>query len=194
MIPIDIMLEKLCLSGGADGADVQWGMVAGLAGHAVRHFVFAGHRSTAPEEEKIVLTKDQLEVADAHLYMANKTMKRRWPIKNQFVANLLRRNYYQVAWSDSVYAVASIENGMVTGGTCWAVQMFLDRFGFDPAPAYVFDQATDRWMTWSGTGWEECPEVPVPNGVWAGIGSRDLKVNGKMAIRNLLGYVKPDFV
>ena len=194
MIPLDDLTDRLCLSGGADGADVQWGMVAGLAGHAVRHFTFQGHRSQAPLEEIVVLTKDQLAIADVHLHMANKTMKRRWPIKNQFVANLLRRNYYQVAWSDSVYAVASIENGMVTGGTCWAVQMFLDRFGFDPAPAYVFNQLTDRWLTWSGTGWEDCPEVPVPTGVWAGIGSRDLKDNGKLAIRNLLGYVKPDFV
>lgn len=194
MIPLDSFMENLCLSGGAAGADVQWGMVAGRAGHSVRHFTFKGHKSTAPAEEIVVLTQEQLSVADVHLYMANKTMKRKWPIANQFVSNLLRRNYYQVAWSDSVYAVASIEDGMVTGGTCWAVQMFLDRFGFDPAPVYVFDQLTDRWLTWSGTGWIDCPEVPVPTGVWAGIGSRDLKDNGKLAIRNLLGYVKPNFV
>lgn len=194
MILLDDLVGNLCLSGGADGADVQWGMVAGRAGYAVRHFTFAGHRSQAPAEEIVVLTKDQLAVADVHLHTANKTMKRKWPVSNQFVANLLRRNYYQVAWSDAVYAVASIEKGMVTGGTCWAVQMFLDRFGFDPAPVYVFDQVTDRWLTWNGTGWDEIETPPKPSGVWAGIGSRDLKDNGKMAIRNLLGYVKPDFV
>lgn len=194
MILLDDLVENLCVSGGADGADLQWGMVAGRAGYAVRHFTFTGHRSKAPAEEIVVLTKDQLAVADVHLHTANRTMKRKWPVSNQFVANLLRRNYYQVAWSDAVYAVASIENGMVTGGTSWAVQMFLDRFGFDPAPVYVFDQLTDRWLTWNGSGWDEIDQPPKPSGVWAGIGSRDLKDNGKMAIRNLLGYVKPDWV
>lgn len=191
MIPIDDVLENICLSGGADGADLQWGMVAGLAGQSVRHFTFTGHRSKAPVEEIVVLSPAQLSVADPYLAAANRTMKRRWPVKNTHVANLLRRNYYQVAWSDSVYAVASFENGMVTGGTCWAVQMFIDRHGFDPAAAYVFDQAADIWMTWDGTKWIECTDVPVPSGVWAGIGSRDLADNGKDAIRNLLGYTRP---
>ena len=185
-------LDNVCLSGGADGADLQWGMVAGLAGHAVVHFHFDGHRSKAPVQELVKLSQEKLAAADEYLMKANKTMNRRWPVSNQFVGNLLRRNYYQVAWSDAVYAVASIENGMVTGGTCWASQMFLDRFEpGQPVPAYVYDQKTSQWLTWGGTSWEPIVSPPVPAGVWAGIGSRELGDNGKQAIRDLLGYNKP---
>lgn len=180
----------ICLSGGADGADVQWGMTAGMAGQAVRHFTFAGHRSKAPQDEIVVLTADQLSVADPFLERANKTMKRKWPVSNHFVGNLLRRNYYQVAWADAVYAVATIEpSGMVSGGTCWAVQMFIDRFDGGQCPAFVFCQKKLKWFVWLGA-WAEMPSPPPkPSGVWAGIGSRELSQAGKNAIRDLMEYV-----
>jgi len=190
--------SDICLSGGADGADLQWGMCSGKAGHIVRHFIFEGHRSKAPKEELVVLTSEQLLEADAALKKANKTLKRSFPTRNNFVNSLFRRNYYQVSWANSVYAVANIENGMVSGGTSWAVQMFIDRFDGKPCPAYVYDQATSVWFSWDGAdkGWNPCvlDHPPKPTGIWAGIGSRDLKDNGKDAIRNLLGYVKTSAV
>lgn len=188
------IFDRFCMSGGADGADLQWGVCAGLAGHTVKHFIFAGHRSKAPREELVVLTEEQLLVADPFLERANETLKRRFPGQNPFVNSLLRRNYYQVAWSDSVYAVSSIDKkGLVEGGTSWAVQLFLDRFDGRPCDAYVYDQKTSKWFVWDGQqiGWNHIIEPPTPSGVWAGIGSRDLKENGKQAIRNLLGYVRP---
>lgn len=184
------MIENICLSGGADGADLQWGMTAGKAGHMVRHFSFRGHKSKAPDAEIAVLTPEQLVEADRHLEIANKTLKRRFPSQNEHVNNLLRRNYYQVNWAESVYAIATIERGLVTGGTAWAVQMFLDRFGGGPCAAYVYDQTVSKWFVWDGpqVGWSEIIEPPAPAGVWAGIGSRDLKQNGKDAIRALMSY------
>lgn len=185
---------NICLSGGADGADVQWGMCAGYAGHLVKHFGFNGHRSMAPQSEIVILTQDQLDLVDPFLVEADKTLKRWYPGKrSQFVKNLLRRNYYQVAWSDSVYAVAGLDGKGVTGGTGWAVQMFIDRFNGEACPAYVFNQEEDAWYKFNGADmvrWCHLPEgPPVPTGVWAGIGSRDLKQNGKEAIRKLMGYV-----
>jgi hypothetical protein len=184
-------IENICLSGGAEGADLQFGMCAGMAGQAVRHFSFAGHRSLAPADEVVVLTPEQLAIADPFLQVANRTLGRRWPVKSDFVSNLLRRNYYQVAWADAVYAVASIKNGLVTGGTSWAVQMFIDRHEGEECPAFVFDQQTNRWNVWI-KAWAEIHEPPpMPTGVWAGIGSRELTLDGKKAIRDLLGYVPP---
>jgi hypothetical protein len=169
-------------------------MCAGYAGYHVKHFIFEGHRSKAPREELVVLTQDQLLVADPFLEKANETLKRRFPGKNPFVNSLLRRNYYQVAWSDACYAVSSIDrNGLVEGGTAWAVQLFLDRFDGGVCDAFVYDQKTSRWFCWDGPlGWSEIIEPPTPARVWAGVGSRDLKENGKQAIRSLLGYVKPE--
>jgi hypothetical protein len=171
----------MCLSGGAEGADLQWGMNAGRAGHQVIHFSFGSHRSKAPDAEIVRLTEAHLLEADEHVRKANETLNRRYPASSDFVNNLLRRNWYQVRDSEAIFAVASFKSGQVTGGTAWAVQMFLDKGG---TTAFVYDQVESRWMTWQG-GWEPAPEVPMPSGVYAGVGSRDLKENGKFAIRGL---------
>ena len=180
----------ICLSGGAEGADLQWGMVAGSSGHKVFHFIFEGHRSRAPSSELVVITEDLLVLADEHLFKANETVKRRVP-SNPFVRNLLRRNWYQVKDSESVYAVSSIKVGMVDGGTAWATAMFMDRHDRTSGiPVYVYDQTTSKWFSWNG-GWTATEEVPKPCGVWTGVGSRKLETNGKEAIRELLGWKKP---
>ena len=181
--------DNVCLSGGADGADLQWGMTAGTRGDAVIHFIFRGHRSKAPEAEKVVLTRAQLLEADPFLEKANKTLKRRFPGSNDFVNSLLRRNYYQVAWSQACYAISEIDkNQLVKGGTAWAVQMFLDLH--PEGKCYVFDQKKEQWFQWKN-GW--CPIIspPAPEGVWAGIGTRELNEAGKKAIRDLMGWQKP---
>lgn len=191
-------MENVCLSGGAQGADLQWGMCAGMAGHTVVHWSFAGHRTEAPVQEVVVLTHEQLMAADEPLRAAAPKLKKGYRVgrpttgKESFVPNLLRRNWYQVAAAERVYAVTSIVDGIVQGGTAWATQMFLDRFPDEPVvECYVFDQEADCWFQWVGGVWTAMTDPPIPTGVWAGIGSRDLKPNGKSAIRRLLGYTPP---
>lgn len=181
---------NICLSGGAKGADLQFGMVAGSSGHRVFHFIFDGHHSKAPENEKVVLNTDQLLVSDPFIKKANVTLGRKWPVNNPFTASLIRRNYYQVADCESVYAISTIgDDGLVAGGTSWACQMFIDRFpvGSD-LPIYVFDQQDEQWFSWQTGGWEPISCPPRPCGVWAGIGSRNLNEAGKNAIRALFDY------
>ena len=178
----------ICLSGGAEGADLQWGMVAGKAGHQVYHFIFAGHRSKAPKSELVTLTHDMLVAADPHLEIANKTLKRRWPVSNNWVAGLLRRNFYQIENAGSLYAVSTIgDDGLVEGGTSWAVQMMIDHHG-KKGRVFVYDQKRQQWFRWEGL-WVPIDSPPVPKGIWAGIGTRELNPYGKQAIRALLGYV-----
>jgi|ERR1019366_661545 hypothetical protein len=193
----------LCLSGGADGADVQWGMTAGFAKHSVIHWSFLGHRTKAPESEVVILTQEQLDEADPYLMEAAKTLKRYWPPKNQYVRNLLRRNWLQVRDSDSCYAISSINRldpcerleleteikGTVNGGTGWAVEMFLNKHKREACKCFVFDQEACSWFEWSGNEtWIRIYEAPKPSGVWAGIGTRDLNQMGKLAIRVLMDY------
>lgn len=172
--------DPVCCSGGAEGADLEWGCAATKSNHAVMHFVFAGHRSRADKDQLVELTKDQLEVANDHLARANKSLHRRWPVSNYFVGNLLRRNYYQVVWSQSLYAISGFDSyGMVEGGTAWAVQMMID---LNPgAGIYVFDQKVGQWYQWKG-GWVPVIKPPKPDGIYAGIGSRKLLTAGKEAI------------
>jgi hypothetical protein len=184
-------MDNICLSGGAEGADLMWGMVAGSAGHMVVHWSFAGHHTPAPTQEVVILTQDQLVAADEPCKAASGRIKRWFPPKSRYVQNLLRRNWYQVASAERVYAVAEIVDGHVTGGTSWATAMFLDRFNGEACECYVFDQAADGWFQWTGSDWAAIESPPVPSGVWAGIGSRELAANGKAAIRTLMGWVKP---
>lgn len=178
--------NNICLSGGANGADLQWGMQAGKYGHRVFHFIFNGHKSKAPESEKVVLSDAQLRMADPYLSKANDTLKRKWPLHNKWTTSLLRRNFYQVCDAQAVYAVSTINKfGVVEGGTSWAVQMFLDRFDkLGVIPAYVFDQSTETWYQWDN-GWMPIEMPPTPTGVYAGIGTRQLSDQGKLAIRLL---------
>lgn len=179
---------NICLSGGAIGADLQWGMCAGMAGHAVIHWSFKDHHVKAPACEVVVLTEEQLEAADGALNVAKRRLKRGYFAPDSFNRQLLRRNWYQVKDAERVYAVANVDDkGAVSGGTAWAVQMFVDRFDNGPCEVYVYDQLTGLWLTWDGYLWVRA-EPPTPFGVYAGVGSRDLKPNGKHAIRDILGY------
>jgi hypothetical protein len=116
------------------------------------------------------------------------------------VTNLLRRDWYQVAGAESCYAVSTLKlpgptiplgqiiTGTVQGGTAWAVQMFIDRHDGDACACYVFDQVLCHWFRWHGDGWECLYEPPMPSGVYAGVGSRDLLPIGKIAIRVAMNY------
>ncbi len=190
---------NVCLSGGAKGADLQFGMCAGTAGQSVIHWSFKGHFTQAPQTEVVILTAQQLLAADEFLVRAAPKLKddkgkpkRYSPGRDpdapySFVPNLLRRNWYQVGDAERVYAVSTIKHDVVQGGTAWAVQMFIDRFDGAPCECYVFDQDVGVWFKWNGA-WEPLDEPPQPSGVWAGIGTRELNPAGKAAIRNLLRY------
>lgn len=197
---LEILKGDICLSGGAKGADAQWGMNAGRAGQSVIHWSFKNHKAFAPDQEVIRLTEEQLERADEALKKASKTLKRPWPgSRSHNVKSLLRRNWYQVQWSQSLYAVSTIKKcgKLVDGGTGWAVQMFLDRFEqkaqFEPLPLFVFDQDKQFWFQWIGDSFKKMDQPPsTPSGIWAGIGTRKLNESGKWAIRNLFGWRKDD--
>ena len=185
-------IENICLSGGAEGADLQWGMCAGLMGHNVIHWSFNGHKSKAPDSELVRLDDKQLKEANASIKAAALIVKKQVPVK-KWVLNLIQRNYYQVAWSDSVYVVSEIKDNIVQGGSGWAVYMYLNRITeLDFIPnCYVFCQVHNSWYKWNNGIFEVIELPPKPSGIWAGIGSRDLKQNGKDAIRYLTNFVKP---
>jgi MoaA/NifB/PqqE/SkfB family radical SAM enzyme len=178
------MNNNVMLSGGAIGSDIFFGEVAKKFDHSVFHLHFKGHKSSALKTELIELTKEQLLIADQYLKNANLTLKRKFPTNNEFVNNLLRRNWYQIENSENVYAVSTLKNEQVQGGTAWATQMFIDRHDKNPCNCYVFCQNFDKWFKWQGF-WQEIKQPQTPSGIWTGIGTRDLKENGKKAIESL---------
>lgn len=178
-------MADVCLSGGADGADIEWGKCAELIGHNVIHWSFPGHRSHATETQLVLLDDEQLKLGDEALRNAASALGK-YPPRRPVVARLLQRNYYQVAWSKACYAVTVIKDGTVPGGTAWATTMFAQLHPGNH-DLYLFDQDKDEWFQFNGQTWDRIDSPPRPTGIWAGIGSRELKQNGRDAIRKLMG-------
>jgi hypothetical protein len=167
-------------SGGAYGADSEWdniGKEYGMVNN--KHYYAEGEKTP---KGNTMLNKEQLLIADSLLKETNKILKRHFPSKNEFVNNLLRRNYYQVINSESIFAISSIKNNLVDGGTGWAVHMgiLLNK------PVFVYDQNVDNWFTWDNIFIET--EIPILTENFAGIGTREINENGKQNIRKV--YLK----
>jgi hypothetical protein len=188
-------MEHICFSGGARGADSLFGELAARARpdpHGVVHFSFHGHNSDCPRDTILILQEEELVKADPYLELCAKKLGRPFPTKNEYVNNLLRRNYYQVNQTERVYAVAPLDkHGKIVGGTAWAVQMAIQRGLKD---IYLFDCFGDRWYTYdSMADWDDFWKptdflyIPRPHGFYAGIGTRELPDAGISAIEGLYG-------
>jgi hypothetical protein len=189
----NISNENVCLSGGADGADVAWGNCAAMIGHEVVHWSFPGHSSQAPEDQLVRLDDEQLKAGDEALRDAARALGNNMP-QRPAVARLLRRNYYQVAWSQACYAVTFMEHGrQASGGTVWATTMFRQLHP-ENNELYIFDQNRDVWLQWNGESWDLIDMPPRPTGVWAGIGARHLTQSGYDAIQKLMGCTTSEIV
>ncbi|RGP70987.1 hypothetical protein FSPOR_3674 [Fusarium sporotrichioides] len=183
--------SNVCLSGGADGADMEWSNCAASVGHQVIHWSFPGHSSQAPDDQIIRLSDEELEISHTAIENAARALGKS-PPRRPTVARLLRRNYYQVAWSEACYAVTFVseagDDAKSPGGTVWATTMF-SQLHPGSRSLYVFDQIRGVWLQWQGESWVVIETPPRPTGVWAGIGARALQQNGKDAIRKLMGCV-----
>lgn len=185
-------IDNLCLSGGAIGADYAWAKSARAHGHQVVHWSFSGHKA-ADKQDVQILSTDLLKAVDPYLKIANIGVKRRYPTNSEHINNLLRRNYYQIIHTDSVYAISKLVGDgselAVAGGTNWAMQLYIDRCrreNIDPV-MYLFDMTTENWFTWTNGIWDIVLELPPPTGVYTGIGSRDITEAGLNAIKNAFG-------
>jgi hypothetical protein len=167
-------------SGGAIGADITWEIIGRRFGITeFNHYFIEGYK-TPKGNASIRMTEELSKVIDLDLIKANKSLKRSYPTRNSYINSLLRRNWFQVANSDSVFAISRIENNRVSGGTGWAVQMAIDK-GIN---VFVFCQLARRWFKYSSLFWIEC-ETPVLTNNFAGIGTREIDQNGIIAIEDV---------
>lgn len=161
-------------SGGAKGSDTYWGEAGKKYGVESNHYHAIGAKTPSGNTP---ISEEMLKEADPHLKKANETLKRTYPTSNEYVNNLLRRNWWQVKNSDAVFAVGHLVRGIVEGGTGWAVQMAID----NGKPVYVFDQVRNKWYKNINNKWNES-EVPILTKNFAGIGTRELNDTGRKAI------------
>jgi len=195
MIDFDINFEippSICYSGGAKGADQLFGSLAQEFGHKVCHFSFLNHKydNLCDPSTIIQLNSVQLAEAKSPLKEAAKLLGRTNG-RYEYTQNLLQRNYWQIKYTDRVYAITTIDwenGGRPNGGTGWAIAMAYCK---DPNPAvYVYDVNKLQWyktvfkISQEAMDWEECVP-PRPFGHYTGIGTRDLTKEGRAAIEGL---------
>lgn len=167
-------------SGGAYGSDYYWGKIGEKYGVESKHYYRDGNKTPFGNTS---VSDSELKEADSHLEKANKALNRRFPTSNEYVNNLLRRNWQQVKNSDAIFAVSTIaNNNTVNGGTGWAVQMAID----NNKPVHVFDQDKGKWYgyNYSTKSWDET-DTPTLTKNFAGIGTRKLNDAGKKAIEEV---------
>jgi hypothetical protein len=168
-------------TGGCYGADLKFFEEAFRVGHKIILCSFPGHNLSLSNEQKGLpnitrweLNEENSKQADLMLEEANKYLNRNLKSNNYYVKNLLRRNYLIVKNVDRVYAVGTISNGVINGGTAWGCYMYLIQ---GKKELYFFDQNEKCWFWFyfdNGIKYYKNVNVPEPYGNYAGIGSREV--------------------
>lgn len=169
------MRDLVMNSGGAHGADTAWDFYARKYGVSdIRHYRDQNNSVLSKPLDKkgikaSIVTKEQLDFARDQIY-------KRLGIKysNNIMGNLQARNYYQVANSDAVFAIALMNDSKnsVSGGTNTAVQLGISM----KKPVHVFDIKSEQWYKYNPqTAKFEVEDVPMLTKNFAGVGTRDIE-------------------
>ncbi|MFW6247282.1 MAG: hypothetical protein ACOC22_03885 [bacterium] len=171
--------RKTIHSGGAKGADSLFSWIGLNYGLDVVTHSFPDHSPTQISKKSglvIQYSPSELEYARQFIDVVRNQLNRK-PPKNQFVDNLLLRNYYQVSNSQLVFAISTIvdfENCIVKGGTGYATKL-AHNFNI---PILIFDQ--ERWEYFCSIRKSNFFKLKRKPNIFrfpdhfAGIGSRDL--------------------
>jgi len=179
MKPADCIL----FSGGALGAEAQFGACAERHGVEEVNFTFDGHK-IGRERGVRVLNHEELLVGDVSLEYVSRLMRRRYT-EGPTLRKVLQTLWYQVNNGQEIYVIGTIEDGgTVRGGTGWGAEFAK----LCNKPLYVFDQEKDGWFQWAGEAWTRLPEADGPvitHPHFTGTGTRTLQDNGVRAIEAL---------
>ena len=165
-----------CFSGGAIGSDSQFEIIGREFGLTeFNHYWYKKMNPFSKRTDEI--SEDDYQEGILKIHEVNKILKRKNIDKYM---HLLARNWCQVKYSDATYAISTITNNKVDGGTGYAVHMSI----LEDHPTYVFDQEKEKWYFWNNNKFEYCvtPKLSLD---FAGIGTREINDAGIKAIRNV---------
>lgn len=168
------------LSGGAEGAEAEFGTCAGEWGLMELNFSFEGRK---PKRTRglVTLTSEELEEGAVNRVYVEAHMHRQYPNTPLF-KKTLQSIWHQVKTAGEVFSVGVIlEDKTVKGGTGWAVEL-ARVWG---KPVYVFDQEKKVWFTWRDHEWVADEEPTITHRRFTGTGTRFLSDDGRTAIREL---------
>jgi len=167
-------------SGGAAGAESEFGLHAELHGLAEVNFTFEGH-ALVRNRGLYALSPEELAQGDAALVAIARHIHRQLP-GDEGSRHLLLSIWHQVHHGETVFVVGRIQgDGTVTGGTGWGAEYAKQC----NKPLYVFDQARDAWYRWRNRDWEPEAAPSIVSSRFTGTGTRFLEPNGRAAIAGL---------
>lgn len=167
-------------SGGAQGAESDFGLKAEKLGVQEVNFTFEGHKISRSRGVR-VLTTDELLKGDVSLAYIAKLMNRKFNTGKLF-KKVLQSIWHQVNCAEEVFVIGKIlDDNTVKGGTGWGAEFSK----LCNKRLHVFDQDQDTWFKWNGDSWksEKLPKIKYKN--FAGTGTRFLNPKGEKAIKDL---------
>ena len=176
------MTKEDCIlfSGGAQGAEAEFGINAERFGIEEVNFTFEGHKILRHRGLR-VLNHEELKAGDVSMEYLSRLMNRRYTDSPVF-RKILQSIWHQINNGQEVYVVGHIlKDGTVKGGTGWGAEFAK----LCNKPLFVFDQEAEQWHRWTGDAWQVESMPKISHEHFAGTGTRELKPNGQKAINDL---------
>ena len=186
-------MKYTCHTGGATGSDIEFEKISIKNGFSVKAYSFKEHNTSS--NNQVILDNDDIAKGWEKAQKAAKSLKRNTHNLSPYVKKLLARDWYQVKNSNTIFAIGWIlnpgEHGqrvlnktnkqVVDGGTGYAVEMAIQY----NKSVYVFNQEDNKWYKWKFNQFREIDYIPELTENFAGIGTRELSVEGLEAIKSL---------
>ncbi|MEG6551249.1 hypothetical protein V6C53_13530 [Desulfocurvibacter africanus] len=167
-------------SGGARGAESEFGRLAEKYGIEEVNFSFEGHQSERARGVR-ALTSEELMRKDVSLAYVSKLMNRAYSSAPIF-RKVLQSISWQVDSGHEIWIVGEVlEDGTVKGGTGWGAEFAK----ICNKPLFVFDQQKNGWFTWDGERWNPVADPAITHHHFTGTGTRFLEENGRQALAGL---------
>lgn len=177
--------DVILFSGGAQGAEAEFGACAERFGIEEVNFSFDGHKPVRTRGLRI-LNHEELHAGEVSLAYVSRLMNRRYPDTPTF-RKILQSIWYQVNHGQEIYVIGSIQpDQTVRGGTGWGAEFAK----LCNKPLFVFDQERASWFEWDGdqSQWLErgAGHEPVITHVhFSGTGTRMVNAAAGTAIEGL---------
>jgi hypothetical protein len=175
--------DSILFSGGAAGAEAEFGACAERHGVEEVNFTFEGHK-IARHRGVRVLNHEELQAGDVSLEYISRLLHRRYT-DSPTIRKVVQTLWYQVNHGQEIYVIGTIlDDATVRGGTGWGAEFAK----LCNKPLHVFDQDKDGWFRWSGSEWEplERAQPTISHAHFTGTGTRTIRANGRHAIADLL--------
>ncbi len=173
--------DCILFSGGAAGAEAEFGACAERHGIEEVNFTFDGH-TMARQRGVRALNHEELQAGDVSLEYVSRLMNRRYT-DSPAIRKVLQTLWYQVNNGQEIYVIGVIlDDGTVRGGTGWGAEFAK----LCNKPLFVFDQEKDGWFQWTSDKWDRLTATPkITHPHFTGTGTRGLAENGRRAIEDL---------